>query len=151
MGVSLSLFTIPMIVLAPTGGRLAQKIGHSAIVGKSITVAALCTALYGWIDMLWPVLLISFVHAVADAFTLPANQVAIATASPPEQLAAGQGLFSGIGTLVSGVVAYVAGVLYEQTGPKVLYTTAAVAMLVLLAGSAILDRTPLRSEQTSAA
>ena len=151
VGVSLSLFTIPMIVLAPTGGRLAQKIGHSAIVGKSITVAALCTALYGWIDMLWPVLLISFVHAVADAFTLPANQVAIATASPPEQLAAGQGLFSGIGTLVSGVVAYVAGVLYEQTGPKVLYTTAAVAMLVLLAGSAILDRTPLRSEQTSAA
>ncbi len=96
-------------------------------------------------------LLLSLVHAVADAFTLPANQVAIATASPPEQLAAGQGLFSGIGTLVSGIVAYVAGVLYENNGPKVLYTTAAVAMLALLAASLILDRTASRSEQTSAA
>ena len=61
VGVSLSLFTVPMIVLAPTAGRLTQKIGHSAIVGKSITLAAVCTALYGWIDLLWPVLLISLV------------------------------------------------------------------------------------------
>ena len=151
VGTSLSVFTLPMIVLAPTGGRLTQKIGHSAIVGKSITAAAVCTALYGWIDLLWPVLLISLVHAVADAFTLPANQVAIATASPPEQLAAGQGLFSGIGTLVSGIVAYVAGVLYENSGPKILYTTAAAAMLVLLAVSLILDRAESRSQQTSAA
>ena len=96
-------------------------------------------------------LLISLVHAVADAFTLPANQVAIATASPPEQLAAGQGLFSGIGTLVSGIVAYVAGVLYENNGPKILYTTAAVAMLVLLAVSLILGRAESQSRQTSAA
>ncbi len=151
VGVSLSLFTVPMIVLAPTAGRLTQKIGHSAIVGKSITLAAACTALYGWIDLLWPVLLISLVHAVADSFTLPANQVAIATASPPEQVAAGQGLFSGIGTLVSGMVALVAGFLYENNGPKVLYTTAAVAMVVLLAVSLILDRAELRSRQTSAA
>lgn len=149
VGVSLSLFTVPMIVLAPTGGRMTQKLGHSAIVGKSITVAAVCTALYGWIELLWLVLLISLVHAVADAFTLPANQVAIATASPADQLAAGQGLFSGIGTLVSGVVAYVSGVLYESNGPKLLYTTAAVAMLVLVAASLALDRAALRSEQTS--
>ncbi|MDE0066614.1 MAG: MFS transporter [Acidimicrobiaceae bacterium] len=140
VGVSLSLFTVPMIVLAPTGGRLTQKLGHSAIVGKSITAAAVCTALYGWVDLLWPVLLISLVHAVADAFTLPANQVAIATACPPEQAAAGQGLFSGIGTLVSGMVALVAGFLYETTGPQVLYTTAATAMMALLAVSLILDR-----------
>lgn len=149
VGVSLSLFTVPMIVLAPTGGRLTQKLGHSAIVGKSITVAAVCTALYGWIDLLWPVLLISLVHAVADAFTLPANQVAIATASPEDQLAAGQGLFSGIGTLVSGVVAYVSGVLYESNGPKLLYTTAAVAMMVLVAASLALDRSAVRAELPS--
>ena len=149
IGISLSLFTVPMIVLAPTGGRLTQRLGHSAIVGKSITVAAVCTGLYGWIDMLWPVLLISLVHAVADSFTLPANQVAIATASPPEQIAAGQGLFSGAGTLVSGVVAYVSGVLYESNGPKILYTTAAVAMMVLLSVSLILDRSALRLRQKS--
>ena len=83
--------------------------------------------------VLWIVLAISLVHAIADSFTMPANQVAIATASPPEQIAAGQGLFSATGTLVSGVVAFVAGHLYESNGPKTVYTAAAVAMAVLLA------------------
>ena len=37
-------------------------------------------------------LAISLVHAVADSFTMPGNQVAIALATPRQQLAAGQGL-----------------------------------------------------------
>ena len=133
IGVSLSLFTLPMVVLAPRGGRLTQQHGHSAVVGWSITSAAACTLLYGWIDVLWVVLAISLVHAIADSFTMPANQVAIATASPPEQIAAGQGLFSATGTLVSGLVAFLAGHLYESNGPETVYTVAAVAMVALLA------------------
>lgn len=133
IGLSLSLFTIPMILLAPTGGRIAQQRGHAAVVGWSIAVAALCMLGYGWFDALWVLLALSLVHAVADAFTMPANQVAVATATPPEQLAAGQGLFSASGTLVSGLVAFGAGVLYENEGPELLFTTGSVAMFVLLA------------------
>ena len=132
VGLSLSVFTIPMIVLAPTGGRMAQTRGHASVVGWSITVAAVCTLLYGWVDGLWILLAISLVHAIADSFTMPANQVAIATATPPAQLAAGQGLFSAVGTLVSGIVAYGAGALYETEGPRLLFTTASAAMFVLL-------------------
>ena len=132
IGLSLSLFTIPMIVLAPTGGRMAQQRGHAAVVSWSILVAAICTLAYGWVDVLWVLLAISLAHAVADSFTMPANQVAIATATPPEQLAAGQGLFSASGTLVSGIVAFVAGAVYETEGPKLLYTSASIAMLVFL-------------------
>lgn len=140
IGVSLSLFTIPMIVLAPTGGRLAQERGHASVIGWSIGVAALCTLAYGWVDILWVLLAISFVHAIADAFTMPANQVAVATATPPEQLAAGQGLFSAAGTLVSGLVAYGAGALYETQGPELLFTAASIAMTVLLALSLLRHR-----------
>jgi MFS family permease len=126
IGLSLSLFTLPMVFLAPRGGRLTQRIGHSAVVGWSIGAAAVCTLLYGWIDALWVVLGVSLVHAIADSFTMPANQVAIATATPPEQVAAGQGLFSASGTLVSGIVAYAAGHLSETNGPRTHYTTAAI-------------------------
>ncbi|NNE72380.1 MAG: MFS transporter [Acidimicrobiales bacterium] len=135
IGVSLSVFTLPMVLLAPTGGRVTQRLGHSAVVGWSIAAASVCTLLYGWLGSLWAVLLVSFVHASADAFTLPANQVAIAQASPPEQIAAAQGLFSAVGTLVSGVAAFAAGALYENQGPKVLYTAAAAGMVVFLAAS----------------
>jgi len=140
VGLSLSLFTIPMIVLAPRGGRLAQQKGHASVVGWSIAVAAVCTLAYGWVDILWVLLLVSLVHAIADAFTMPANQVAVATATPPEQLAAGQGLFSAVGTLVSGIVAYAAGALYEAEGPKLLFTSASIAMVVFLALSLLRHR-----------
>ena len=96
-------------------------------------MAAACTLAYGWVDILWVLLVVSFVHAIADAFTMPANQVAVATATPPEQLAAGQGLFSAAGTLVSGIVAYAAGAMYEAEGPELLFTTASIAMMVFLA------------------
>lgn len=135
IGVSLSVFTLPMVFLAPTGGRVTQRVGHSAVVGWSIAAAAVCTLLYGWLGSLWAVLLVSFLHASADAFTLPANQVAIAQASPPEQIAAAQGLFSATGTLVSGVAALAAGAIYENQGAKVLYTAAAIGMAVFLAAS----------------
>lgn len=141
IGVSLSLFTIPMIVFAPTGGRLTQQHGHASVVGWSIGAATVCTLLYGWVDVLWILLAISLVHAIADAFTMPANQVAVATATPPEQLAAGQGLFTASGTLVSGLVAYGAGALYETQGQATLYTVASVAMAVLLAASLARSRT----------
>ena len=140
VGLSLSLFTIPMIVLAPRGGRLAQQKGHASVVGWSIAVAAVCTLAYGWVDILWVLLLVSLVHAIADAFTMPANQVAVATATPPEQLAAGQGLFSAVGTLVSGIVAYAAGALYEAEGPKLLFTSASIARVVFLALSLLRHR-----------
>lgn len=140
VGLSLSLFTIPMIALAPRGGRLAQERGHASVVGWSIAVAAVCTLAYGWVEILWVLLAVSLVHAIADAFTMPANQVAVATATPPEQLAAGQGLFSAAGTLTSGIVAYAAGALYEAEGPKLLFTSASIAMVFFLALSLLRHR-----------
>lgn len=150
IGLSLSLFTIPMILLAPRGGRLAQERGHASVVGWSISVAAVCTLAYGWIDVLWALLAISLVHAIADAFTMPANQVAVATATPPEQLAAGQGLFSAAGTLTSGIVAYGAGALYEAEGPKLLFTSASIVMMVFLALSLFRHRAGEREPAISA-
>jgi DHA1 family multidrug resistance protein-like MFS transporter len=152
IGVSLSVFTIPMILLAPTGGRAAQTRGHAAVVAWSIAVAALCMLAYGWFDVLWVLLGVSLIHAIADAFTMPANQVAIATATPPEQLAAGQGLFSATGTLVSGIVAYTAGALYEAEGPELLFTSGSIAMFVFLGLSLWRHRAepaPSRSMETA--
>ena len=137
IGVSLSLFTIPMIVLSPRGGRLAQERGHAPIVAVTISVATLCTLAYGWVETLWLLLAVSLLHAVADSFTMPANQVAVARASPSDQIGAGQGLFSAMGTLVSGIVAYGAGALYESKGPAWVYTSAAIAMVVFLAAALV--------------
>ena len=91
IGLTLSLFTIPMILFASKGGRLAQSRGPLRVMSVSIVVAAACTAVYGF-GPLWVLIVASGIHAVADAYTLPGNQVAVAMASPADQIATGQGL-----------------------------------------------------------
>jgi DHA1 family multidrug resistance protein-like MFS transporter len=131
-GLTLSLFTIPMIVFAPKGGALAQSRGPIKVVSVSIVVAAACTASYG-LAPLWVLIAASGVHAVADAFTLPSNQVAVAVASPPDQLATGQGLLGATGLAVAGLAALIGAGVYEAFGRDAVFLgTAALMVLFLL-------------------
>jgi MFS family permease len=134
IGATLSLFTIPMVVFAPRGGRAAQTRGPMAVVSVSITVAAVCTFAYG-IGPLWVLIVVSGIHALADAFTLPGNQVAVAVASPPDQLATGQGLLGATGLAVAGFSALAGAAVYEAFGRTTVFTGTAVLMLVFLAAA----------------
>lgn len=131
IGVTLSLFTIPMIIFAPKGGGLAQRRGPIVVVSVSIVVAAAATFSYGFAP-LWLIIIISGVHAMADAFTLPANQVAVAIASPPDQLATGQGLLGATGLAVAGLAALIGAAVYDTYGRAAIFTGTAVLMLAFL-------------------
>lgn len=131
IGVTLSVFTIPMILFAPKGGALAQRKGPINVVSVSITVAAVCTLLYG-VSPLWVAIAISAVHATADAFTLPGNQVAVAIASPPDQVATGQGLLGATGLAVAGLAALIGAAVYEAFGRFAIFGGTALLMLTFL-------------------
>jgi MFS family permease len=131
IGVTLSVFTIPMIVFAPKGGALAQRIGPIRVVTLSITIAAIATCLYGFLP-LWFLIVISGVHAVADAYTMPANQVAVAVSTPPDQLAAGQGLLGATGLAVAAASALIGSVIYDAFGRGTIFAGTAVLMMLCL-------------------
>ncbi|HBU02204.1 MAG TPA: hypothetical protein DEB20_06655 [Acidimicrobiaceae bacterium] len=131
IGVTLSLFTIPMIVFAPKGGTLAQRIGPIRVVTISITIAAIATCLYGFLP-LWFLIVISGVHAIADAYTMPANQVAVAISTPPDQLAAGQGLLGATGLAVAAASALIGSVIYDAFGRGTIFAGTAVLMMLCL-------------------
>jgi DHA1 family multidrug resistance protein-like MFS transporter len=132
VGLTLSLFTVPMVVFAPMGGATAQRRGPMRVVTVSILVAALCTLAYGFLP-LWLVLVVSIVHATADSFTMPGNQVAVALSTPPEQLAAGQGLLGATGLAVAGLAALIGSRLYDTGGREVVFSLTAALMVVFLA------------------
>jgi MFS family permease len=140
IGLTLSAFTIPMIFLAPIGGRVAQRRGPLRTVAVSIGVATLCTFSYGAFDVLWVLLLFSLVHAVADSFTMPGNQVAVAIAAPRHRLAAAQGLLGATGLATAGMVGLAAGAIYEHAGAFVLFSGTAVVMATCLIGALVLGR-----------
>jgi DHA1 family multidrug resistance protein-like MFS transporter len=131
IGVTLSLFTIPMIVFASKGGALAQRIGPIRVVTYSITVAAIATCLYGFLP-LWFLIVISGFHAIADAYTMPANQVAVAVSSPPDQLAAGQGLLGATGLAIAAASALIGAAVYDTFGRAAIFTGTGVLMLLCL-------------------
>lgn len=130
IGLTLSLFTVPMIFLAPIGGRTAQERGPLRVVTVSLAVAAVCTFSYGLLPGIWLLLAVSVVHACADSFTMPGNQVSIAMASPPAHLSSAQGLLGATGLATAGVTGLLAGAAYEASGRFVVCTTTAIVMVV---------------------
>jgi len=131
IGVTVSAFTLPMILFASRGGALAQSRGPIRILTISITVAAVCTFSYG-IGPLWLLIVVSGIHASADAFTMPGNQVAVAMSSPPEQLATGQGLLGATGLAVAGLAALGGSALYGTYGRFTVFTSTSVLMMIFL-------------------
>jgi len=143
IGLTLSLFTLPMIFLAPIGGRQAQARGPLRVVSVSLTVATICTFSYGVLPSLWMLLAVSLVHAVADSFTMPSNQVAAALGSPPEHLSAAQGLLGATGLAAAGLTGLVAGFVYEEAGRVAVCTGTALVMTAFLVIAIALGRREL--------
>ena len=140
IGLTLSLFSVPMIFLAPIGGRTAQRRGPLPVVTVSLSVAALCTFSYGVLPALWMLLAVSALHAVADSFTMPGNQVAAAMASPPERASSAQGLLGATGLATAGVAGLAAGILYQLGGRIAVCTTTAGLMAVFVLAAQALGR-----------
>ena len=132
IGATLSLFSLPMLFIPPYAGRLAQRIGPMRVIPISIGVAIVCMCGYAVFDALIALAIVVAVHSVVDAFTMPANQLAVARATPPDQIAAGQGLLGALGLATAAATAAVGGWVYGTFGAFVLYGGTAVLMGVLL-------------------
>jgi MFS family permease len=132
IGLTLSLFTVPMIFLAPLGGRLAQSRGPMRVAAVSIAAATACTFSYGVLPSLWLLLAVSLLHAFADSFTMPANAVAAAMAGSVQDASSSQGLLGATGLAAAGISGLASGYVYEHLGRATLFTGAAGAMTVFL-------------------
>ena len=132
IGLSMSLFGLPMVFISPRAGSLAQRRGPLRVAILSIGVAILCMFSYGFIDNIWVICIPLCIHAIADAFTMPATQFAVARASGEDAIASGQGLFGATGMLIAAVTASAGGWLYDLSGASGLWWISASAMIVLL-------------------
>jgi MFS family permease len=132
IGATLSLFSVPMLFIPVYGGRLAQRVGPLRVMLVSLGTAIACMLGYGAFEQLALLAAIVALHSIADGFTMPANQLAIARASPEDQIASGQGLLGATGLATASVTAIAAGWVYGVWGPLVLYAASAALMVVLL-------------------
>jgi MFS family permease len=127
IGITLTMWAAPMVLLTPAGGRLADRVGPTRIGVTSLALTAPIVAAYG-VESLVVVCVVALLHSLFEAVTTPAAQAAVAQSSGSELLAAGQGLYGASGNLVAGASAVAAAPVYDAFGAPVLWTAAAVVI-----------------------
>ena len=123
-----TLFVLPMVVMAPYGGRFVQRVGPFRAGGFGMLFGAVCMTLYGIISVPWLLMVVFLAHTLNDGMTVTSAGVSVGMVAPPERQAGAQGLLGGVQTLTGGIAASFAGVSYEFLGRT---TTFAIAGLIM--------------------
>ncbi len=146
--VGLIMFALPLVVLGPSGGRLAQRIGPFRFGVIGLSAGVLFMASYGIAPGVWWMLGIAVVHAISDGLTVSSSSVAVAMVVPDERQAGGQGVTGAFQALAGGLTAPAVGALYEHYGRATAYLAGAGAVAALLAATAWLARPSWRLRAT---
>ena len=141
IGVSLALFPIPLILLSPFGGRLADRYGarQAAVVANLASVPFVIA--FGFASTPWLVASLALVNGVTQAVSMPGGQAAMARASPVELLAFGQGVYGAVGAIAAAIAAVSAASVYAAFGPRVTFTATSLVVVALSLGSYLWGRT----------
>lgn len=132
------VFAVPLALLGPSGGRLAQRVGPFRVGAIGLLIGAAFLVSYGHWGSAGAMLLVSAFHAVNDGVTVSSAGVAVGMVAPTERQAGAQGLLGGVQTLTGGVAAVGSGWVYEQHGRGVAYGVAGAATALLVIAALVL-------------
>ena len=131
VALSLAIYGTMFIVMAPIGGRLADRRGPVPIGLAAAALIAPLTVVYGWITV--PLVAACFVvgEAFLNGLGMPAVQSAMARATGPGEQATGQGLAGASGEIAAGCLALVAAPVYRELGASWLFSGVAIGIAVV--------------------
>ena len=133
-----TVFVLPMVFMAPYGGKFVQRVGPFRAGGFGMLFGAVCMGLYGALSVPWLLMAVFLVHTLNDGMTVTGAGVAVGMVAPSERQAGAQGLLGGAQTLTGGVSASFAGLSYEVLGRTTTFAIAAVVMALLIIGARVL-------------
>jgi MFS family permease len=136
---SLTVFALPMLLIARRAGRLSDRYGPrlTSVVSAAATVPLMAS--YGYVGALPIVLVMAIPHGIGEAIQSPGSQAAVADAASQHDAAAAQGLAEAAGSSAAAVGAFTAAPLFAALGAGPAWLIAAVTMAVLLTASTLLD------------
>ncbi len=126
----ITLFALPLVLLGPTSGILAERIGPFVMGAAGLMAGSFFMFSYGLLPSGNWIFGFAMFHAITDGLTIAATGVAIALAVPEERQAGAQGLIGAAQALTAGVTAIVVGSLYGGQGRFAAYAATAFGMLV---------------------
>jgi MFS transporter, DHA1 family, tetracycline resistance protein len=131
ISVTMLAFGVPIALLAPLGGRLAQRYGALRSARLAVLISAPIMVSYGLTSSIVWLAVIAFMHGIPDSVTMPGSQVAIADAAPAHLEASAQGLLDASAGLFAMTAALVAAPIYQAYGATVTFGITGFAMVLL--------------------
>jgi MFS family permease len=133
IAVGVTIFTAPLIILAPIGGRIADRYGPARVAIAGLTALPVVIVVLAAPLEYWPTMPIAIAQGVLVAVCLPAGQATIATGSPDNLLAAGQALNGAVSAAAAAVASIAAATIYAAWGGPATWLTLAAAITLLAA------------------
>ncbi len=130
IALSVALYGLPYMVVAPLGGRLGDRIGSGRVALMGAAGIAIITALTGLPTNYWVLLPIGVVEAALSAVAYTNALAAMSKACTPDQQATGQGLAGAASIAGAGLMALLAGPIFAAGGPIVAFATAGALVAV---------------------
>ncbi|MGI9600576.1 MAG: MFS transporter [Acidimicrobiales bacterium] len=134
VALSLAMYGLMFVVMAPIGGRLADRRGPVPVGLIAATLIVPITVIYGWITVPLTAAFLVTGEAFLNGLGMPSAQSAMARATRPGEQATGQGLAGASGEVAAGCLALISAPIYREFGAEWLFSGVAVGIaLVTLA------------------
>ncbi len=141
IGLSFTAYAFPALCLGAWGGRISDRFGAwpSTLLAVAATVPFIFA--YGFIGDIWLLAGLGVVQSAVDVIGTPGSQAALAERTPPEDLAAGQGLGGAFGTLCAAIAGFASGPLYGAGGQELAFPIGAGFMAAVALAAWLIGRT----------
>jgi MFS family permease len=140
MAIGLTLAALPIAMLSPLGGSLAQRYGARRWAIGGIATITLLTTFYGVVPGVVALVALTMVTSVLEGFAFPSAPMLVAAAVAENRQAAAQGLMGAVEVATAAVAAVIISIIYDRHGDLVAWIVTASTMAILLLIGAILTR-----------
>ena len=134
VGVSFTLFAIPMGVLAPVAGAWAQRTGGMRLCAGGLLASAAVGVSLGVFNSVWTLVAASMVMGIGAGLGFTAGLYAYSQTVSDDRQASSQGLMGATEVLLGGVTSVLGAWLYDISGRGLVWTVIPALMAVTLIG-----------------
>jgi len=140
LAVGITLAALPIALLSPLGGSLAQRYGARRWAIGGLASITLLTTFYGVVPGVAALVAITMATSVMEGFTFPSAPMLVAAAVAENRQASAQGLMGAVEVATAAVAAMIIAMIYDSHGDLTAWIVTASTMAILLLIGAILTR-----------
>ena len=134
IGLSITIFAVPLGVLAPVGGAWAQRTGGLRVCVGGLLVSAAAGVLLGVFDSVWSLVATAMLVSSGAGVGFTAGLYAYSQTVTDDRQASSQGLMGASEVLLAGLASVLGAWLYDISGRALVWTVIPALMGLTLIG-----------------